>query len=945
MAGESTNKPQGPGSNPGRPPINDQGAAMPNPAPNPPSSLPPPTDVAKTAEALEKMRAETERGLAAMEEFKKEQQAVNKTLSDHASAIEAAKKAQDEYAKAMIDAKKEVFEQEKAKKEIDENYKEFIDEITGKWKEGTESQQKLYHAEIAAIDAKVEEKKEAERAARAKELETRTAVETAEKQRLLALASIQYLEKLIGTVGEIDSSLAAELAPSLKEITEANLRASSGFVTFENNLENLPKSLKEVNDEIRLYELKENAAAEKKIFDKRQEGLKKQAEQTEAFEKLKIEDSLKAQDDEILNALVASGGVAGAADIKKFLDEFVEMEKERLKKLAPDATEEQIAKRIALALEVKGKDFAGSKISEKAQTDRLEIEKKFIEKMMSDKNVSKATAQQMVRDMRTNKSSEMYKELKEINEREQEQLMSLKKLDDNQVQAIQRADQERADRLQDEAEGAGKDPAKLFANLGNRIASKLDALKGAFGDIFGQNSGWLKKILLILTMVIGATIGYIWYKIQAITKILGFIPGFSKMFGGIGGIFSSAGAGISGFFGKLFAPITNLLRPILSIFPKLTGSLGAFSRAFSIGFQVLGKAFFYITLTFDIIMGAIRGFQKLGSIEGALMGAVAGLVKFFTFGLIEFEDIFNFINDYLAPVFKMIAGTLSNAFTLIKDIFTTTINSWAKAFKILGSDMEWGEKIKELVKIAGKQVASLIGILGRYLFNQVMTFFGGIFSSTKGGSLVEKIVNFVSDSFKFIWTTIVNGFVGLFEYIKSGEFFADVTKALMGKSSEEEKKEQMAKEGLDEQEMQAISDYSKRRGDEAYRQMVAQGNTQGAVEARDEAEQEAFQLELERVSNLKKKARIEAATTVTIREMRQSKQRTFFAGDVAAASADVDMAKLAASRAATTTAAINAPATTIVNGGGGESTVLMAPVSRNNDPTFRGFSMSESPAM
>jgi hypothetical protein len=373
--------------------------------------------------------------------------------------------------------------------------------------------------------------------------------------------------------------------------------------------------------------------------------------------------------------------------------------------------------------------------------------------------------------------------------------------------------------------------------------------------------------------------------------------------------------------------------------------MGAFSRAFSVGFQVLGKFFFYITLAFDIIMGAVKGFQKLGNVEGILMGAVAGLVKFFTFGLVEFDDIFNFINDNLAPAFKMIGDTLTNAFNFVKDIFSTTIKSWSKAFKILGSNQEWGEKVRELVKIAGKQVASLIGMTGKFLINQIMILFGSIFSSTKGGSLVGKIVNFVGDSFKFIWKTIVEGFIGLFEYIKSGEFVADVTRALVGGISEEEKKERMAEEGLTEEEMQAVSEYSKRRGDEAYRQMVAEGNYQGAVEARDQADKEAFELELERVSLQKKKARIDTAVTYTVGELKKPKQRTFFAGDVAAASAEASMAKLAASKAATTTAAINAPATTIVNGGGGESTVLMAPVSRNNDPTFRGFSMSESPAM
>jgi hypothetical protein len=347
-------------------------------------------------------------------------------------------------------------------------------------------------------------------------------------------------------------------------------------------------------------------------------------------------------------------------------------------------------------------------------------------------------------------------------------------------------------------------------------------------------------------------------------------------------------------------------------------------------------------------MGAVKGFQKLGNVEGILMGAVAGLVKFFTFGLVEFDDIFNFINDNLAPAFKMIGQTLTNIFNFVKEIFTTTVKSFSKAFKILGSDMEWGQKIKELVRIAGKQVASLIGILGRFLFNQVMTFFGSLFSPSKGGgSLMGSIVKMFSDGIPAVWNAIKEGFISLGEYIGSGDFMKDIRTALAGGMSEEEMVEELEKSGVAAEKRRDVIAYAKERGKEAFEQSKQQGHSDATAElAQRQAEAEAFNLEKDRIVRDETRARIDTAVTYTVGELKQKpKQRTFFAGDVAAASADASMAKLAASKAATTTAAINAPATTIVNGGGGESTVLMAPVSRNNDPTFRGFSMSESPAM
>lgn len=77
MAGESTNPPNGPGSNPGGVPINDQGAAKPNPAPPPPSSLPP---LPKGENPLLDMAENTKKASDALGEFAKVQNDLNESL-------------------------------------------------------------------------------------------------------------------------------------------------------------------------------------------------------------------------------------------------------------------------------------------------------------------------------------------------------------------------------------------------------------------------------------------------------------------------------------------------------------------------------------------------------------------------------------------------------------------------------------------------------------------------------------------------------------------------------------------------------------------------------------------------------------------------------------------------------------------------------------------------
>lgn len=928
MAGESTNKPQGPGSNPGIPPINDQGAAKPNPAPAPPSSLP----GKDPAEAMEKLRKENEKGYKALGDFLKAQEKVKKALEDHAKAIEDAEKANVAFGDAMAAAKKAGLDHTKTTKEIDERYEEYRDRITGEWKEGTEAARALYEAEHKSANSLLEAAKEEEKLASEEAVKKRLALEIADKERLSTEKDIEVMKGLRETVLSVDKSLESELG-AVDELGKAFQSSVTAIEKYNTSLDALPKKLSAVNAEIRMYEMQEALKDEKKVFQLKEADRK--ADRVAAREAIRIEreERLKAQDEQMLEAMKQKGGIAGAVDIKKSLDDFVAAEKEKIKRLKPEASEKYIANQVQAALSSRGKAFAEKEMIEKFSQERSEAEKKFIEKVMEDKKVSRETAQAIVFEMKSSKSSEIYKELKEINERESQQLASLKNLDENQIQVLQRADLERSEQLQARAEGASRDPAKGLEKLGIRLGIKLDALKSGLSEIFGQNSGWIKKILLVLTLVIGATLGYIWYKMKMVAGFLSYIPGLGKVFGKIGGAFGGIGSKI----GSLFSPIQKVLGPILKFFPSLTGSLGAFSKAFGFGFRILGKFFFYITLAIDLVMGAVKGFQRLGNIEGVLMGAVAGLVNWLTFGFLDFDDIFDFMKNNLMPLFEGIAFTLKNAWQLVTEIFSSIVKSWKKVFEIFGSDMTIGEKISELIKVVIRNIASMIGISIRFIGRQIMGMFGKLFSSSGNESILQVIMGWISDGLPKLWQIMKDAFISLWEYVSSGEFMEDIANAVMGvdfgdDAEVERKATKAAEEARDRQIKENPADFIT--AELTYRMTL-----------KEVAEQE-LQFKKHNEEQAKKRAGI-SARLVDLPQTTTTTQTAMAHGakEVATATTSAQMARMAASKPNATTTAINAPTTNVMSGGGGEPTVLMAPVSRNNDPTFRSFSYGESPAM
>lgn len=948
MAGESTNRPTGPGSNPGGVPINDQGAAMPNPAPPPPSSLPPQkTGIENVAEQMAKMGKETEEALKALEEFKRRQDEVNKVVEKSAKSHEQQQKLDKEHQDAILNRRKAEETAQQETKELAQQYAQYRDR-QGNWMKGSEPIQRLWISQIAEVGKKRREALAAETAARDAVQAHAKTMRMEAREREKAIGELRIMEDLRDDIMDVDEAFKNELDPAFDALKKSLVEAGSKIGEYEKTRsESLEKKLKEIAEEARKKELQDKAKEASERIAQMRAATKEERDEKRRRIQLLREDMKKDQDAEEIRGLASAGGLAGATDIKKYLDELVEAQREQIKRANPNAGERYIANKIDQMLKGQSANaLIERKIQQKFNEERIAAERKVVESIMSEKKVSEKMAVAMMREQSTQKDTEIYKELKSINEKQQAQVDGLRNMTDGQKQALARADQDAADRLEDASEMKNLDPSKAVFGMGEKIALGINKMRGELSGIFKKDDGWFKTIALVLTMVVGGILGYIWLKIKFIADLLTMLPG--RLGGFFKGIFSGIGGGAKGIFGAISSPFKALkgfLEPILKFFPGISSSLGQFGKAFSFGFRILGKVFFWVGLTIDVIMGAYKGFKELGNIKGLLMGAVAGIISFFTFGLIDFKTIFDTLGKYFGMFFDALSGIVDVFIWVFKPLWDS-IKKIIAIFQGTGSIM--GKIFGSLWELIKGVFMTVVRYAIAFLIRIPIMIYKAIWGLVTGtikliwdllNWTIEKIAEgiiFIYDWFatgqwlgdlaklgEWLWTEMTSLFTGIMDSVADAmgdiPFIGSAIKGFLGGGSED--KEEELKTTIE-------------KASETTEKMVTESKATKEVLLDVPKEVAAHQLAGEVAPPIAFAP--EAAVSIPV--------TTPAGAQLAQASAQVNAAQIAAGKSTGQTTAISAPTTNVV-GGGGDSAVIMPSTSRNNDPTFRALLFLESPAL
>lgn len=887
MAGESTNPPSGPGPNPGQPtpPVNDQGAARPNPAPAPPQSQTPKPDekkVEKTEKAVEALGTEAKDSKKALEEFKKKQEELNQSLEKQKKLIKD-KEELDKKFKAATEARRVV--EQKIATETQALNAQYATQRNkdGVWMAGTEKLQAEYAEKLKAITAQKEESVKAETEATTALDAHKKSIEEAQKANKDAL---EALKKMRDEIVKTDETLKKDLDPALEQMAAAI--SGSNKEAENQNKQQIKSFLDDFGTALGLSDvatLARSLGILSKGKEKKAEGEKKEPT--------------------IIDT------TAGGKEIKKALDDFVAAETDRIKKEKPDAKEEDIAKEIATKIE---SGDAKKAIQAKIQEEYSKKEQEILKRIESTDKTNTVELEKLQKEMDT-----WSQESKKVQE-------SITQLNETQLKQFQLAKEAKAD-----AEEADKEKG------GGKKEGGKSPLIAFFKEATDKNTGFFKSLLMILTFVVGAYLGYIWKKIQMVIAVLQFLPfGIGSR---LGNLFGGIGKGAMGIFApvmKFIQPILGWMSKLLGFFPGVAGTVAKFSGIFKFAFGVVGKALGPIMLAIDIIMGMIRGFKETGDIKGLILGALAGVVKFFTFGLLDFKKVFDFLGLILGDVINFIMGMFKpaiDAFKKIMDIFKGEGSIMSKIFRSIGTMLMAGLKavLYQLLMAVPTLIITLLKIvlglgkilwdLGKMIWNllvDAVAWYIQLWSDAIDWVLdmitnPAKITAFLSDLGEWIWNEIVAFVDDIVKSIADGASTIPligpwIAEAMGGGSATSEEAEKLSS-SLDQASETTEAMIAETKASEDYAAAaipIPFGDGGGLVIPVAGAD----------------------------------------AAQVAQMSSAASTAKMQAEGAAGAGVAISAPTTVVGGGGGGGDSVVLSPsLSRNNDPTFRALLFLEQPAL
>lgn len=919
MAGESTNNPMDSGGNPGRPPLNDQGMGQPNPAPpSPASALPDPSDITQAFDQFVDKNNELMKTVEGLDE------SIKKTM-------EREKEVRTKIAASQIREERLSKERETARKKVEDEYKKYRDS-EGKWYAKTENIRKEYDKKMveATKDVDSQLKETRKQIVQYNDIlqESKASLESEAQKRRETIAEMEEMSK---KVGDYHFGVGLELEAALFKTVYA--------------LEQVDGTVSEMREriEIEVGRVKEKGLS---VLEKETNKAAKALEEAnlaEAFanavkaEKATLEEGLKKDDeakgDILADKFLTQGGVVGLSAIKDQIDAITEAEMKRYSIENPDATPEAIRAHKEKFLESQ-KTVMYVEMMAKNERELNEIRKKQVETIMKEKGVSLSAATAIA------KSKGDSQEVRDAQKRHKETIATLMRLEKAELVAISNMKQESVKAAEREAEAANDTPAWAQKMIDAYI-TQSESLKEMFGGLFKKEDGWFKTIILILAVVIGGTIGYIYTYIQ---KVFGVLTAITKFIPGVGRLFSGIGSGVGGFMGKLGSGFLSLEKGLMAMskaIPFVGNFLGFFPRllgAFRFGFSLVSKIFWPLQIlisTIDAIVGAFKGFKQMG-LKGAIMGAVAQIISGLTFGLLDFQKIFNFLNDTLGGLFETFANFAKISYNMMIKPFIDAFKNIVSIFQ--GSGGLFSKILKSIYEVFFAIVKFLVGRLIQTFIMIPILILKAAFYVVK--FFVYDLPKMLGEAMAWLWNWITSG-VWLDDLLSFGEwlngklhsFFKDllnaiadtlgelpliggaIKSALGGGTPETPAELERAKDILDSPNQSSVAILPQSLP--AAAAPLAPGNF--------------------------------AAIPVGgggggVQFAAMSMPQAYPAGTINTAAAQTSMAQYQANRQEASL--VSAPTTNIVGGaGGGGSAVLMSRTSRNNDPTFRALLFQEAPAL
>lgn len=692
----------------GIPPPNDDGKIR-NPNPDP---TPPPSSAIKV----------TPNSSESLDQFYDRFKQLNKMLDESKAVIEKQVALDKEANKARVVADKAQKKLIDGTAKLEKQMAKYRDE-NGQFRADAQKQKEKYEAQMASLKKANEEAEEAFKKASAAASNNSVGIADEIRERK---NSIEVLRELKTKLSTLPADLRGDLEKDFSKI-------SSTVEEQSKKVEESEKKRQEVLDSASQRKIDSEAAAEKKSLDDKAKTDKAAAEQKKQEEKEKSEEEkkretlaqkLKEENDkqkskEVADRILKSGGIVGLTDIQAKIASIVDKQVLEFQAKNPNATDEDVQKKTQEILQnIKSQEIA-QMLSGDLSSVLTKIQKEETERIMKEKQVSREDAQFFLQTDETAKER-----IQEAKTQHEEMIKEVTAMKDAQLQEIYY--------LQDKDAKDAETKMEQQNAIPRWAAVMIDQQK-KYGDLFKMSNiksdGFFKTLIFLLVMVVGATLGYIWYKLKMIFSIVKAIPfGIGKAISGLFGKLGLAkmGTNIGGMFSNLVKPLQPLfsgIKAVMALFPGITGFFGKFMSAFMFGFRILGKVFFWVGLTIDVLMGAFKGFKEMGNIKGIILGIVAGIVRFFTFGLIDFETIFDTLKVTLGVIIDVVSMVVQPLIDGAKQMFGIFKEFFAKIRSIWSGTGSLTEKISKTIIAAVKaQVQNMVILIKSYMMYFVNLF-------------------------------------------------------------------------------------------------------------------------------------------------------------------------------------------------------------------------------
>ncbi len=870
-----------------------------------------------------------------LDKFFGELDALRKMIEDSKKTLEKHKKLQADLNKAAIAEQKARSITTESMKKLDEETEKFRDS-QGKWLPETEAIQEKYRQDIEELSKAHKEAEDSFFEVSDALITNSKAIGDEKDARMTALFGLRDLGE---ELKKMDPSQASDYAKAYRE-------ASNLVYKSNKELENANSSISKVSGEELEKALGELAAGLRKtnasqLQDEAIEKEKHILEANKAFaeETNKLADELSTT--EIAAELGKSGGIVGLSDIKSEVDALSGLSEKAValyKTRNKEASDSDIKKYKETFIHQQ-KSLIQSRLEQKFAKELDEQRNKRILKIMEEQKVSRSVATKIDKGSKESTQADA-----DTIKRHKETIDGLSRLNSTQLGMLGHAKSSDIKLAEKEAEAANDIPrwAQLFVD-------EIASLKDTMGGMFKKEDGWFKTIILILTVAVGTVIGYIFAKVAFIFNIikgvfglLTHLPfGIGKAISGVFGKLGGLGGGIAKMFSGVVSKLGMFGKGISTIFPFL-GRLGS---AFKFGFVVLGKFFFYVQLAIDAIWGAYKGFQQLGNIKGLITGALAQMISGLTFGLLDFQSIFDFFNTTMGGVFDGIAGVFEPIVEFFKKVYKNSVDAFSRIFAIFQGEGSIFSKIFSAVQVGiSAMMKNVVALIGTAIKTAVKLFIVLPFKIGEFiGEMIVKLAELTYAAFMSLWDWIASGRIladvvnfGSWLYDQLVGFFAGIIDAIA--------------DGLGE--IPIVGGYIK----EALGGGAGGDGLQVAVEKSAEVVKEAQRSAnkvAETATGVAQSGAVQytqapvtpIATPSGSIQYAPMQAPSYSANTVNTATNNTSTAKMNAMNNGGT-AVVNTPTTNnIMNGGGGESNMLMPTNNRNTEPTLRALLFQECPAL